>query len=57
MLRRLLINRYLAAIRLERARQIVRELIRYGYPVTVEQVREVRDAERAYLAATRPTFP
>ena len=46
------VDRYEAAIRLERARQIVRENIRYGYPVTQLHTVEVHDAEHDYVRAT-----
>ena len=46
------VARYEAAVWLERARQIVRECQRYGYPVTLTDVNEVHDAEKAYNAAT-----
>ena len=45
-------NRYAAAVRLERARQIVRECLRYGFPVTATDVAEVNAAEIAYDKAT-----
>jgi len=45
-------DRYEAAIRLERARQVVRESTRYGLPVTRQHLAEVRAAEQIYEAAT-----
>jgi hypothetical protein len=46
------LDRYEAAIRLERARQRIRENTRYGFPVTLAHRTEVKDAEREYAAAT-----
>jgi hypothetical protein len=46
-------DRYEAAIRLERARQHVRELGRCGGTVTEVDANEVRQAEREYDRATR----
>jgi hypothetical protein len=46
------IDRYEAAIRLERARQVVRESTRYNFPVTSRHLAEVRAAEEIYEAAT-----
>ena len=52
---RLLIpDRYEAAIRLERIRQLMREYARYGYPLTVQHMAECRAAEAEYDAATEP---
>lgn len=48
----LLIARYEAARRWERERQIVRELARYGFPLTGRDTVAVRDAERAYNRAS-----
>lgn len=45
-------DRYEAAIRLERARKIVRENHRYGFPVTPTHLAEVHAAELEYAAAT-----
>jgi len=41
-----------AARRLERSRQLVRELTRYGYPVTQQHLDAVQAAERDYNTAT-----
>lgn len=45
-------SRLVAAVRLEHARQIVREHIRYGFPVTQQHVQAVHNAEHAYDLAT-----
>jgi hypothetical protein len=45
-------DRYEAAIRLEQARQQVRECSRYGFPTTRTHQDEVHAAELAYDAAT-----
>jgi hypothetical protein len=45
-------SRFEAACRMERARQIVRECKRYGYPVTPTDIHAVHDAERDYDLAT-----
>lgn len=53
-------SRVKTALRLEIARQIVRESVRYGFPVTIQQVLAVRNAERDYDLATaliRPRLP
>ena len=49
---RFVLNRVVAAQRLERARQIVREHTRYGYAVTQQHITAVHDAERDYELAT-----
>lgn len=48
----LLIERYKAARRWERERQIVRELSRYGFPLGGRDAAAVHDAEAAYDFAT-----
>lgn len=45
-------DRYEAAIRLEKARQNIRESDRYGFPVTRTHRDEVHIAEAAYDEAT-----
>jgi hypothetical protein len=45
-------DRYEAAIRLEKARQNIRETGRYGFPVTRAHREEVHAAEAAYNHAT-----
>jgi hypothetical protein len=42
-----------AAVRLERARQHVRECERYGFRVTNQLFAELQAAEKAYESATR----
>lgn len=49
---RFALNRYDAAIRLERARQIIRENCRYRFPVTAQHLDAVQVAEREYNVAT-----
>jgi hypothetical protein len=50
-------DRYEAAIRLERARQVVRECGRYGLPVNAQHTAELHAAEAEYDAATRLLRP
>jgi DNA polymerase IIIc chi subunit len=45
-------DRYEAAIRLEKARQKLRELTRFGFPVTEADVAECSAAMREYESAT-----
>jgi len=47
-----LFDRYEAAIRLEKARQKLRELTRFGFPVTEADVAECSAAMREYESAT-----
>jgi hypothetical protein len=46
------IDRYEAAVRLERIRQQMREATRYGFVITRAQVAEAAAAEAEYDAAT-----
>jgi hypothetical protein len=46
-------RRYRAAEGLERARQVIRENVRYGFPVTQPQTDAVRFAEHEYDQATK----
>lgn len=45
-------DRYEAAIRLEKARQNIREHLRYGFPVTRALTAEAQTAEAAYSRTT-----
>jgi hypothetical protein len=45
-------DRYEAAIRLEKARQLIRESGRYGFPITRAMNDSLHDAEAAYGRAT-----
>ena len=46
-------DRFHAAEKLERARQVVRENQRYGFPVTKQHADAIRAADFAYDLATR----
>lgn len=46
------VDRYEAAIRLERVRQQIRENLRYGFPITNTHMIEMQAAGREYVAAT-----
>jgi hypothetical protein len=46
-------RRFLAAEDLERARQVIRENQRYGYPISKPHGDAVHQAEQAYDEATR----
>lgn len=46
-------RRFKAAQALERARQVVRENLRYGYPVTKQHGDAIHAAELAYDQATK----
>jgi len=48
-----MVDRYEAAIRLERARQLMREAVRYGFTVTEPMAAEIRNAEAEYDQATQ----
>lgn len=52
LVREKMIDRYEAAVQLERARQQVRECGRAGITLTLVHQEEVQAAERAYTAAT-----
>lgn len=45
------LDRYEAAIRLERVRQQIRETLRYGFPITGTHREEMRLASEAYVRA------
>jgi hypothetical protein len=50
-------SRIEAALRLEIARQVIRESIRYGFPVTVQHMHAVHAAEADYDLATSLARP
>ena len=51
------IDRFAAAVALERARQVIREHTRYGFPVTRQHLAAVQAAESWYDRTTAFLIP